>query len=101
PATGHVCDNTFTIVGRPPLPPGQFLDALVRGVDPGYFQAIGIPLKRGRVFAPSERLDGARSVIISESMARQFFPGEDPLGRRLTLDGRNSSCEFLGIVGDV
>jgi putative ABC transport system permease protein len=100
PVTGHVMDNTFTIVGRPSLPPGQFLDAVMRAADPGYFQAMGIPLKRGRVFAPSERLDGARFVIISESMARQFFRGEDPLGQRLNFGG-DHIYEIIGIVGDV
>jgi predicted permease len=100
PVTGHVMDNTFTIVGRPPLPPGQFLDAVLRAADPGYFQTMGIPVKRGRTFAPSERIDRARFVIISESMARQFFRGEDPLGQRLNFGG-GSSYEIIGIVGDV
>jgi predicted permease len=100
PVTGHVMDNTFTIVGHPPLPPGQFLDAVVRAADPGYFQAMGIPLKRGRVFAASERLEAAQLVIISESMARQFFRGEDPLGQRLNFNG-GPNYEIVGIVGDV
>jgi len=100
PVTGHVMDNTFTIVGRPPLPPGQFLDAVLRAADTGYFQAMGIPLKRGRTFASLERLDGARFVIISESMARQFFRGEDPLGRKLNYGG-DHNYEIIGVVGDV
>ena len=100
PVTGHVMDNTFTIVGRPPLPLGQFLDAVLRAADPGYFQAMGIPLKRGRTFASSDRLDTARFVIISESMARLFFRGEDPLGQRLNFGG-DHNYEIVGIVGDV
>jgi putative ABC transport system permease protein len=100
PVTGHVMDNTFTIVGRPPLPPGQFLDAVLRAADPGYFQAMGIPLKRGRTFASSDRSD-SQFVIISESMARQFFRGEDPLGQRLNYGGGGSSYQVIGIVGDV
>jgi len=100
PVTGHVMDNTFTIVGRPPLPPGQFLDAVLRAADPGYFQTMGIPLRHGRTFAPMERLDGAPVVIISESMARQFFRGEDPLGQRLNFGG-DHNYEIVGIVGDV
>jgi predicted permease len=100
PVTGHLMDNTFTIVGRPPLPPGQFLDAVLRAADPGYFQAMGIPLKRGRTFSSSDRLDKARLVIISESMARQFFKGEDPLGQRIKFGGEHN-YEIVGIVGDV
>jgi predicted permease len=101
PVTGHWWDETFTIEGRPPLPPGQFLDALVRGADPGYFQTMRIPLKRGRFFTPAERLDAARQVIISESMARTFFPGEDPLGKRLSGLFGSRPYEIVGIVGDV
>lgn len=101
PVTGHWWDETFTIEGRPPLPPGQFLDALVRGADPGYFRTMRIPLKRGRFFLPAERLDTARQVIISESMARTFFPGEDPLGKRLSGLFGSRPYEIVGIVGDV
>jgi hypothetical protein len=54
PLNAHFSDTTFTIDGRPLLPPGQFLDAVVRSADPSYFQAIGISAKRG---AP-----GARTV---------------------------------------
>jgi predicted permease len=61
---------------------------------------MGIPLKRGRIFTASERLEGARFVVISESMARQFFRGEDPLGQRLNYGG-GSPYEIIGIVGDV
>jgi putative ABC transport system permease protein len=61
---------------------------------------MGIPLKRGRFFAPSERLDAAKQAIISESMAKEFFRSEDPLGRRLNL-GDQGIYEIVGIVGDV
>ncbi|HLJ44956.1 MAG TPA: ABC transporter permease [Bryobacteraceae bacterium] len=98
PLNGHFSDNTFDIVGRPPLPPGQYLDALFRGADPGYFQAMGIPLKRGRVFTASDRLGNAKKIVISESMAKQFFRGEDPIGQKI----RNGSIyEIVGVVGDV
>jgi putative ABC transport system permease protein len=100
PVAGHYSDTVFTIEGRPPLPPGQFMDALNRSADPGYFQAIGIPLKRGRFFRPSERLENSRVMIISERMAKQFFAGEDPIGQKVNL-GDNKPYEVVGIVGDV
>jgi predicted permease len=100
PLAGHWSDTTFTIEGHPPLPPGQFLDAVIRSADPGYFQAMGIPLKRGRFFLPSERLEAANKAIISESMAKVFFPTEDPIGKRLNL-GSDRLYEIVGIVGDV
>jgi putative ABC transport system permease protein len=99
PLAGHVMDNTFTIEGQPPPPPGHFLDAVVRSADPDYFQTVGIPLKRGRLFTPFDRLDAAKKAIITESMAAQFFPNEDPIGRRL-LGISDKPYEIVGIVGD-
>jgi predicted permease len=99
PLAGHVMDNTFTIEGQPPPPPGHFLDAVFRSADPDYFQTVGIPLKRGRVFTPFDRLDAAKKAIITESMAAQFFPNEDPIGKRL-LGISDKPYEIVGIVGD-
>lgn len=98
PLAGHYMDNTFTIDGRPPLPPGQFLDAVWRLAHPGYFKAMGIPLKRGRVFTDAERLEAADKAVITESMAARFFPNEDPLGKRLRMDDK--AHEIVGVVGD-
>ncbi len=100
PLGGHWSDTTFTVDGRPPLAPGQFLDALVRSADPGYFHAMGIPLKRGRVFTPADRLESADKAVISESMAARFFRNEDPIGKRLRLS-ETDVFEIVGIVGDV
>jgi predicted permease len=99
PLDGHFSDTTFTIDGRPPLPPGQFLDALIRVADPAYFQAIGIPLKRGRTFTAGERLEQANKAVISESMATQIFPNEDPIGKRIRVSA-DTAFEIVGIVGD-
>jgi predicted permease len=103
PANGHWMDNTFTIEGHPPLPPGQALDAVIRAADPGYFPALNIPLMRGRYFTDSERLDRAKVVIVSESFVREFFPHEDPLGKRLNIQmgAGGPHREIIGIVGDV
>ncbi|HYL63509.1 MAG TPA: ABC transporter permease [Candidatus Methylomirabilis sp.] len=102
PGNGHWEDNTFHIAGRPPLPPGQSLDAVVRGADSDYFAAMDIPLLRGRFCTGSERLENAKYAIISESMAKKFFPNEDPLGKGLAVDWAGSpQFEIIGIVGDV
>jgi putative ABC transport system permease protein len=102
PGNGHFEDNTFSIAARPPLAPGESLDAVDRAVDPGYFSAMDIPLLRGRFFTDAERLEKATSAIISEAMARKFFPNEDPLGKTLIIDwaGR-PNFEIVGIVSDV
>jgi predicted permease len=102
PGAGHYEDNTFDVEGRPPLPSGQFLDAVVRGADPAYFQAIDIPLVRGRFYRDSDRREHENAMVISESMVREFFPNEDPLGKRLIVHwGGQPRFEIVGVVGDV
>ena len=99
PLGGHFEDWVFTIDEHPPLPPGHFLDAVVRFADPGYFQAMGIPLKRGRAFQEADSLKAANKAIVSESLAATFFPNEDPIGKRLRTS-ESVACEIVGIVGD-
>jgi predicted permease len=102
PGEGHFVDNTFRIEERPPLPPGQSLDATFRSADPGYFQAMNIALLRGRYFTEAERLDHAKVAILSASMAREYFPNEDPIGKHLIIDFYDHPpLEIIGIVADV
>lgn len=102
PGQGYYFDDSFAIVEHPPLPPGEALLAIKRAADPGYFSAIGIPLLRGRTFTDDERLDRATSVIISELLAKQFFPNEDPIGKhmRVNLTDHPVDYEVVGIVGN-
>src|SRR3984893_1408145 len=98
PGQGYQGDSYFTIVEHPPLPQGSGLFALSRWADSKYFHAMGIPILRGRTFDGGKRLDAANEVIISQSFADQYFPGEDPLGRHLRARGQNAV--IVGIVGD-
>src|SRR6202161_2881598 len=82
PGQGYGMDWTFNIVEHPPLPQGSGLSSLSRWADPRYFGAMGIPILRGRTF-DGKRLAAANEVIISQSFAGQYFPGEDPLGQHL------------------
>jgi putative ABC transport system permease protein len=93
----------FTVEGRPAPPPGQEPGTNVRVTDPGYFSAMGIPLLRGRNFTDFEASEARHVILISESMARQHFAGEDPLGKRITVEMANKPVptEIIGIVGDV
>lgn len=95
-----------------PKPEGQGEAPQARSVTPGYFSAIGIPLVRGRLFDARDVEGGPRVVVISEAMARRYWPGEDPIGRRITFNsgipaaeqqavGGPGSREVVGIVGDV
>ena len=97
PGQGYGMDWTFSIVEHPPLPQGSGLSALSRWADPKYFRTMGIPILRGRTF-DGKRLAAANEVIISQSFAGQYFPGEDPLGQHLRVRGQNAV--IVGIVGD-
>ena len=66
-------------------------------VSDGYFAALGIPVSRGRPFAPSDRAGAPLVAVINESLARQMWPGEDPVGRRVRTG--NSSAAWLSVVG--
>jgi predicted permease len=93
----------FTIEGQPAPPPGEEPTTNVRVSDAGYFSAIGIPLVRGRNFTGIEDSQAKHVIIISESLARQYFPGEDPLGKHISVamfDNPNPT-EIIGVVGDV
>jgi predicted permease len=93
----------FMIQGRPPYPAGRGPTTNYYSVTPGYFKAMGIPLLRGRLFTERDTKDAPRVVIINETMAKRFFPGEDPIGKRLDLgDAREPDWEeIVGVVGDV
>jgi predicted permease len=98
PGQGYQMDWTFTIVEHPPLPQGSGQFALSRWADPQYFHAMGIPILRGRTFDSAKRLDAANEVIISQSLADQYFPNEDPLARHLRIGDKKYI--IVGIVGD-
>jgi putative ABC transport system permease protein len=107
PLSGMDFIISFEVEGRPPVPPAQQPAMQVRVATPDYFSTIGIPLKRGRLFTEDDRVGTTRVVLITESAARQFFPNEDPLGKKIKLGwGRGpgkarAGGEVVGIVGDV
>jgi putative ABC transport system permease protein len=92
----------FTIEGRPAPPPGQGPSTNVRVADAGYFPAMDIPLLRGRRFTDAEDSEPRHVVIISESLAKEYFPNEDPLGKRIDVDMFDTPrlTEIVGVVGD-
>jgi putative ABC transport system permease protein len=94
--------TSLTVVGRPEPAPGQKPTAAIRIVDPGYFDAMRIPLKRGRSLAPSDRLGSVPVAVISEAMAHKLWPGEDPIGQHVKVDWWHEkvSVEIVGVVGD-
>jgi putative ABC transport system permease protein len=107
PLSGSSIVLTFEIGGRPPVPPGQQPAMQVRVATPDYFQTVGIPLRRGRLFSDQDRESSTPVVLLTESAVKQYFPNEDPLGRKITLGwGRGpgrprAGGEVVGIIGDV
>ena len=101
PLSGQPNDMPFTVEGRAPGDPNQTFDFDFRRINTNYFRAFGIPFRRGRNFTPQEVRSGAKVLIISESLARQVFPNEEPLGKRLVMTFGNQPFEIVGIAGDV
>jgi predicted permease len=102
PGAGEGEDDLFTIPERPPTPPGTAQpDALYRTADPAYFSALRIPLVSGRFFTSEDRVGRPKVAIVSRLLARQYFPGENPLGRHLHLGIYGAGdYEIVGVVAD-
>jgi putative ABC transport system permease protein len=98
-------DYPFTIEGQTndeqeKNPPSNY-----ESVTPGYFAALSIPLKAGRGFLPDDGKPGRPpAYIVSESMAKRYWPGADPIGKRMKIGrpgGKQPWGEVIGVVGDV
>ena len=99
PLTGN---NWTAPLVRPehPLAPGQRApDVGWQSASGGYFQALHIPLRAGRLFDARDRAGAPPAVIVSDALAEQYFPGEDPIGKRITLD--DGTAEIVGRVGNI
>jgi putative ABC transport system permease protein len=102
PMTPGNAVTSLTVVGRAEPAPGEAPAAAIRLVDPGYFAAMRIPLKRGRSLATSDRIGSAPVAVINEAMARQLWPGEDPIGQHVKVAWWHptASVEIVGVVAD-
>ena len=88
--------------GRPPAPGAERRMASYSTVNGDYFQTVGIPLRAGRYFSAADHAGSPPVVVVSQSMARQFWPDEEPLGKRLRWGvPRNPWFTVAGVVGDV
>jgi putative ABC transport system permease protein len=84
-----------------PTPDGQPHVVQFRRASPGYFETMRIPLLRGRDFAVSDRFDQPWVVIVSRQFADRYWPGEDPIGRRIRRGTNPHWAAVIGVVGDV
>jgi putative ABC transport system permease protein len=92
--------TSITIEGRPAPEPGKELIVVTRVVSPDYFKTMGIQLSRGRAFDErQDRADAPGAVIVSETAARRYWPGEDAVGKRLSVGTPESPDDWLTVVG--
>ncbi len=105
PLAGTSWSSQFQAEGWPPERIG--FEILHRRADAGYFDALDIPLVRGRMFGPEDEPDGPLVVLVNETFVREHFPGEDPIGQKIAYDRAAAAnpqdsywYEIVGIVGD-
>jgi putative ABC transport system permease protein len=95
---------SFSVEGRTMPSDTNLPFAVYRVVNPDYFNAMGIPLQRGRVFDQRDNAESTPALIVNRRLAEQFWPGEDPTGKRLKIgpaDSPNPWATVVGVVGDV
>jgi putative ABC transport system permease protein len=102
PLAGLGSATDFTIAGRPPAPVGHDLVTDVRMADNGFFEAMNVPLVRGRLFNDRELSQQSNVVIINQAMVRLYFPNEDPIGQQISVDMADPiiPTTIVGVVGD-
>jgi putative ABC transport system permease protein len=102
PFTGPHSGTRIQIEGEPVRPPGQELSTGICVTDANYFQAMQIPLKRGRLFTDQEAREMRHVVVVNEEFVRTNLPGQDPLGKRVTINMKDEDVptEIIGVVGD-
>ena len=105
--------SDFWLAGQAQPAPGEALRARQRAASPGFFESMGIPLLRGRGFTSSDRRDRPGVCLVDEVFARRYFPGEDPVGKRLVTRAnpepptnvlftmRPAELEIVGVVRSV
>jgi putative ABC transport system permease protein len=101
PLAGDIWGWSFTIEGRPIPAPGESPGAAYRVTLPGYFKAMGIPILAGRDIAESDDLRSPGAIDVNEWLAKRYWPGENPLGKRITFDDQDKNPYWLTVVGVV
>jgi putative ABC transport system permease protein len=95
---------SFSVEGRTQPNDVNLPFALYRVINPDYFRALGVSLHRGRFFDTRDAVDSTPVAVVNRRLAEQFWPGEDPIGKRLkvgALDSQNAWATIVGVVGDV
>ncbi len=102
PFSSSSTSSNFQIVGQPPFAKGEAPYVDIRVSTPGYFDAIGTALRRGRLFTAQDDAQAGAVVLVNEAFAKRFLPGQEPVGQRLTFDDDEKKIqEIVGVVADV
>src|SRR5262249_5385915 len=104
PLTASNAKTRFAIEGAPRPEAGQFPTAQIRAVSQDYFRVMGIALSSGRVFTEDDLLNNRNFQIINETLARRYFPNEDPVGKKLLMGvmfPNPVAVPIIGVVADV
>jgi putative ABC transport system permease protein len=100
PYSGHSSGRSFTIEGRP-VERGDQPSCQVQNVSSKYFEALRVPLRRGRLLGASDGPDTLRAGVISERLASRWWPHESPIGKRIKFGASDSKQQWITIVGIV
>jgi putative ABC transport system permease protein len=104
PLGGSNSSTDFLIEGLPEPPPGQEFDGRYRVCTPDYFHTMGIPVRQGRSFTEHDKAGAPPVIIVNETLARKYWPNQDPIGKRMRFPGpieRNPWIQVVGVVKDV
>ena len=101
PLAGGNMTTLLEVEGRPVVPPDRPPEVNYRITTDGFIAAVGMPIRRGRAIEATDAADGWRVATINQSLARQLFGNDDPLGRRVRISEDSTWLTVVGVVGDV
>ena len=99
PLNGDTWKFHFAVEGQPPQRPEDAPQGIFRVVRPGYFDAMRMAITRGRDISPQDLSAGAHVLVVNASLAHRFWPGEDPIGKRLTMGDPSDGADWFTVVG--
>ena len=100
PFSGNGATTSIVLPDREPPPKGMEPEVMFNTAMPNYFETIGIPLLKGRLFGNQDQVNTPVVVVINQTMARRFWPNQDPLGKQVKFVQDGSRATVVGVVGD-
>jgi predicted permease len=100
PFSGNGGTTSITLADREAPPKGQEPEVMFNTAMPNYFETIGIPFIKGRLFGNQDQVNTPGVLIINQTMAQRFWPGQDPLGKQIKFAGDGTVGTVIGVVGD-